>query len=164
MFGLVASAAAYACLAAPLPATDLKPVGSVAYKKAIFHLYDISLCSDTGTFQWDNPFVITLKYKRKFSSEMIVKATMVEMSRLSGRDQSEFEPLRPTVDKCFPNVKKGDQITGVSMGPDEAKFYYNGELTCEVKWAGFNEDFFGIWLADESRAPRKSKVLRGLKK
>jgi hypothetical protein len=163
MFSLVASAAAFACLNAPLPETKLKPVGSVAYKKAFFHLYDISLCSDTGAFDWNSPFAITLDYKRNFSSELIVKATMVEMSRLSGRDKEEFEPLRPTVDKCFPDVKKGDQIIGVSLGADAAKFYYNGKLSCEVDWVGFNEDFFGMWLADESRAPRKSKVLRGLK-
>ena len=164
MFSLIISAAAMSCLNAPLPATEVKPVGSVAYKKAFFHLYDISLCSDTGAFDWDSPFAITLDYKRDFSSKLIVKATMVEMSRLSGRKKQEFEPLRPTVDKCFPDVEKGDQITGVSTGSDTAKFYYNGKLSCEVEWTGFNEDFFGIWLADESRAPRKSKVLRGLKK
>ena len=164
MLSIIASATALACLNAPIPDTELKPVGQVAYKKAVFHLYDISLCSSDKTFDWDNPFAITLDYKRKFSSELIVKATMVEMSRLSGREKDEFEPLRPIVDKCFPNVTKGDQITGVSLSEDKAKFYYNGKQSCEVEWAGFREDFFGIWLADESRAPRKSKVLRGLKK
>lgn len=164
MLSFIAAAAAFSCLNAPVPQTELKPVGSVAYKKAIFHLYDISLCSDTGAFDWNSPFAITLDYKRDFSSELIVKATMVEMSRLSGREKEVFEPLRPTVDKCFPDVQKGDQITGVSLGANAAKFYFNGELSCEVEWTGFNEDFFGIWLADESRAPRKSRVLRGLSK
>lgn len=144
--------------------TELKPIGEVAFKKAFFHLYDISLCAEKETFGWDQPFAITLEYKRNFSSDLIVKATMVEMSRLSGREQSEFEPLRSKVTQCFPDVGKGDQITGVSLDEDKAAFYFNGTMSCEIDWVGFREDFFGIWLADESRAPRKSKVLRGLKK
>jgi hypothetical protein len=127
-------------------------------------LYDVSLCAGQDSFEWENPFAITLDYKRNFSSDIIVKATMVEMARLSGREQQEFEPLRPIVTKCFPDVGKGDSITGVSLGEDKAKFYYNGTISCEIDWPGFREDFFGIWLSDESRTPRKSKILRGLKK
>jgi hypothetical protein len=151
-------------MSAPLPEPKLNPIGEVSYKKAIFHLYDISLCGEKNEFNWNDPFAITLNYKRKFSSEMIMKATMVEMPRLSGRKSDEFEPLREPVSKCFPDVKKGDEITGISHSDDRATFYHNGVKTCDIEWDGFREDFFGIWLSDDSRAPRKSKALRGLKK
>lgn len=153
-----------ACISAPLPVDEIKPIGDASFKKAIFHLYDASLCAGQDSFVWENPFAITLDYKRKFSSDMIVKATMIEMARLSGREQQEFETLRPTVTQCFPDVVKGDIITGISLDENKAEFYLNGTRSCEVDWPGFREDFFGIWLSDESRAPRKSKVLRGLKK
>jgi len=164
VINFLASATTLACMAAPLPEPKLNPIGEVSFKKAIFHLYDISLCAEKKIFNWDDQFAITLNYKRNFTGKMIMKATMVEMPRLSGRPEKDFEPLRAPVSKCFPDVKKGDEITGISHTKDTATFYHNGTKTCDIKWAGFREDFFGIWLSDESRAPRKSRVLRGLKK
>jgi len=159
---IFAAGATLACLATPLPGTTAKPIGEASFKKAIFHLYDASLCADKTPFTMEGKFSLTLDYKRKFTSDQLVKATMVEMSRLSGRDKSEFTALKGPITACFPDVKKGDQITGVSLSDSSANFYLNGKPSCEIEWDGFRHDFFGIWLSDNTRAPKKSRRLRGL--
>ena len=155
-------AAALACMAIPLPDAKAEPIGEASFKKAIFHLYDASLCADKTPFTMEGKFSLTLDYKRKFKSGQLVNATIVEMSRLSGRDKSEFSALKQPITACFPDVKKGDQITGVSLGASTAEFYLNGQPSCDIEWDGFRHDFFGIWLSDNTRAPKKSRRLRGL--
>lgn len=159
---IFAASTTLACLATPLPGIKAKPVGEASFKKAIFVLYDASLCADKTPFTMEGKFSLTLDYKRKFSSDQLVKATIVEMSRLSGRDKSEFAALKQPITACFPDVKKGDQITGVSLGKNTAKFYLNGKLSCDIEWNGFRHDFFGIWLSDNTRAKKQSRRLRGL--
>ena len=167
MLSVLASAAALSCMSTPMADANLNPVGEAAYKKAFFYLYDASLCARETPFSWaqnkDGEFSLALDYKRKFSSEQLVKATIVEMSRLSGQDKAVFAKLETPMADCFPDVEKGDQIIGVSLGENEAKFYYNGTPSCEIKWDGFRENFFGIWLSDNTRMPKKSKRLRGVK-
>jgi len=159
---LFAASTALACLATPLPSAKPKPIGHASFKKAVFHLYDASLCADEKPFSMDRSFSLTLDYKRSFKSSQLVKATIIEMVRISGREKSEFTALIQPIKTCFPDVKKGDQITGVSLGENIARFYLNGAPSCEIEWDGFRSDFFGIWLSENTRTPRKSKLLRGL--
>jgi len=150
------------CLSGPVTDAGMDEIGSARYKKAMFKLYDASLCSKSDSFEWDEPFALTLDYLRDFSSEMITDAGIHEMARFTGKEKTDFVELRPTLLKCFPDVDKGDQIVGFSEGPNTARFYHNGELACEVEWPEFRENFFGIWLGEETRAPRKAGLLKGL--
>ena len=47
----------------------------------------------------------------------------------------------------FPDVKKGDRITGVHEPGVAAQFFVNGALKGEIRDAEFARRFFGIWLA-----------------
>lgn len=167
MLSVLASAAALSCMSAPMGDVPLNPVGEITVKKFFIHVYDASLCASETPFIWtnnkDGAFSLALDYKRDFSSDDLVKATIVEMSRLSGQEKANFANLKTPMAACFPDVKNGDQIIGVSLGEDEAKFYYNGALSCEIKQDRFRDNFFGIWLSDNTRMPRKSKRLRGVK-
>lgn len=167
MLSLFATASALACMNIPMADTPLSPIGKARFKKAFISLYDASLCAGPPPFDLqlnnDKPFALALEYQRKFTSAQLVKATIVEMSRLSGRDKIEFADIKTPLAQCFPDVTKGDTITGVSINADQAKFYLNSTLVCGIKWTGFQEDFFGIWLSDNTRSPRQSRILRGLK-
>jgi len=134
------------CLSQPVADAGLEELGAARYKKAIFKLYDASLCTPSNAFEWDNSFALSLDYLREFSGEMIADAGIHEMARFSGQDKEAYAELRPVLMTCFPDVEKGDQIIGVSEGPNSAKFYYNGEMSCDVEWPEFRNQFFGIWL------------------
>ncbi len=150
------------CLSAPMQNLDLQPLGKATYKKAIFKLYDASLCTTEEQFSMEAPFALALDYRMKFSSEQISGAGIHEMARFARKDKAEFAELEPLFQKCFPDVDKGDQIIAVSEGPTTAKFYYNGEMSCSVDYPEFRHLFFGIWLGEETRAPRKARLLKGI--
>ncbi|MGB0907755.1 MAG: chalcone isomerase family protein [Maricaulaceae bacterium] len=150
------------CLNAPIGETALNMHGQARYKKALFKLYDASLCSQNSEFKDDAPFALSLDYLRSFSSEQITKAAIHEMARFSGKEQSEFDDFRPTLLACFPDVKKGDQILSISTSATTAEFHYNGKPHCEMEHPDLREHFFGIWLSEDAMMPRKARVLKGL--
>jgi len=162
MSGLLTLIAA-SCLSAPMGDVPLKPLGEATYKKAVFNLYDASLCtsSDKDDFTMEEPFVLALDYRRKFSSEQITKAGIHEMARFARKDKEAFAEIKPIFLECFPDVKKGDTIIAVSESSSEAKFYYNGTMSCEVDYPEFRELFFGIWLGEETRVPKQAAMLKG---
>lgn len=160
---IIGAAAAVNCAAAPINAPDMTVTGQAKYTKAIFHLYDASLCARDTQAPAKGEFAIVLDYARSFKSAQMVKATIVEMPRLSGRPTADFEPLRPLLQRCFPDVKKGDRIVGMSPEEGRAQFFHNGKETCLINWKNFRHDFFGIWLSDNSRVSKNAKKLRGEK-
>ncbi|MBL4869882.1 MAG: chalcone isomerase family protein [Robiginitomaculum sp.] len=168
MLSIFALASVLACMNTPITitATPLLPVGKARFNKAFISLYDASLCANSTPFYFEDnkskTFALSLEYRRGFTSEQLVKATIIEMARLSNRKKSEFETLKTPLAECFPTVKKGDNITGVSIDANSAKFYLNANLSCEIEWENFQNDFFGIWLSNDTRSPKKSRRLRGL--
>ena len=46
-------------------------------------------------------------------------------------------PLRAQFEQCFPNIARGDRVTGVSTGPNTARFYHNGAHRCDIEWPNF---------------------------
>lgn len=141
----------------------LKPLGVATYKKSVFKLYDASLCTsvDKDEFTMDEPFVLALDYRRKFSTEQITKAGIHEMARFARKEKGDFEDIKPIFLECFPDVQKGDTIIAVSDSPTKARFYYNGQQSCEVEYPEFRELFFGIWLGTETRVPKQAARLKG---
>jgi hypothetical protein len=140
---------------------DARLSGEALYKKAIFKLYDAALWTSGPAFSWDEPFALTLKYRRGFSAERLADASIIEMARLTDQDEAMVEPIREALTACFTDVEEDDRITGFAQGPDTAVFFYNGKERCSLEWPGVRKSFFGIWLSSQSRAPDKAEILLG---
>lgn len=155
---------AASCLNVPIDAPSVTSLGEATYKKAMIKLYDASLCTmaqKVVPFDMDQPFILALDYRRKFSSDQITKAGIHEMARFARKDKEGFAALKPIFNQCFPDVDKGDTIIAVSESATKAKFYYNGTLSCEVDYPEFRNLFFGIWLGTETRVPKQAALLKG---
>ena len=59
----------------------------------------------------------------------------------------------------FPDVKKGDRITGVHQSATGAVFWSNGRLLGEVRDPQFAKLFFGIWLSPQTSQPQLRRAL-----
>jgi hypothetical protein len=128
-------------------------VGEARYQVFGLRIFDAALWSETGDFDWNEPFALVLTYRRSFSAEALAGRSLSEMSRRGAGDAASLAPLAAPLRACFADVAPGDRITGVSTGGDSARFYLNGRARCEIEWPGFTRAFFGIWL-DASGADR----------
>ena len=130
---------------AALPGAE--KVGQARYHMLSIPLFDAELYAANGAFSWERPFALTLTYQRSARQSTLLNRTMSEMSGRGAGPVARLAPLRARLEQCFPNVRVGDRLTGVSTGPNSAVMYYNGAQRCTVEWPNFRRQFFGIWLA-----------------
>jgi hypothetical protein len=140
---------------------EAQRVGQAPYRVLGFHVFDAELWAERAAFSWERPFAVSLTYQRSIPARAIVNRTITEMTQRGAGTPQSLEPLRARLQNCFADVRPGDRITGVSTGPNTARFYYNGARRCEVEWTGFRRDFFGIWLDARGSQRALSQQLRG---
>ncbi len=63
--------------------------------------------------------------------------------------------------EAFPDIVKGDRITGVFEPGVTAKFFFNGQPRGEIRDADFALRFFGIWLSPKTSEPKLRDALLG---
>jgi hypothetical protein len=62
----------------------------------------------------------------------------------------------------FPNIKEGENITGVVDENKHTHFYHEGILIGSIDDKTFAQSFFGIWLDEKTSEPKMRKQLLGL--
>ncbi|MGE0740000.1 MAG: hypothetical protein AB7O98_01565 [Hyphomonadaceae bacterium] len=141
---------------------NAEKVGEASYHVLSVRLFDAELYAANGDFSWSAPFALTLTYARAIRASSLINRSISEMSQRGGGSAAELAPLRAQLAACFPNIARGDRITGVSTGANTARFFHNGARRCDISWPGFRRTFFGIWLdGRDGRAAELSTQLRG---
>jgi hypothetical protein len=155
-------------------------IGESRFKVMFFKVYDAKLAvskllsnkqqnneqaQNEGTYkEWkqDTPFALSLTYLRDFEGEDIASRSVDEMRDIGYTDEvllaKWFEQMR----SVFPNVKEGENITGVFDKNKHTHFYHEGKLIGSIDDKMFGESFFGIWLNEKTSEPKMRKQLLGL--
>lgn len=136
-------------------------VGAARYSVLAIPVFQAELWTTNGVFSWERPFALTLTYERAIRANALVNRTISEMRQRGAGSEASLQPLRAPLTACFADVQNGDRITGVSTGPNTARFYLNGAQRCEIEWPGFRRHFFGIWLDARGGQAALSAQLRG---
>lgn len=136
--------------------------GEASYHLLGIHLFDAETYAADGDFSWNRPFALTLNYRRGARQSTLINRSISEMTQRGAGNAQSLAPLRVQLERCFPDIARGDRVTGVSTGANTATFYYNGAERCDVQWPGFRRAFFGIWLdGRDGPARTMSARLRG---
>jgi Chalcone isomerase-like len=147
-------------LGASVPSATL--MGSGRLRAFGFQIYDAALWTAPG-FKADDfarhPFALELSYLRDFTSQDIAKRSVEEMRRMGSFSDSQAEVWQRAMLAAFPDVKKGDRITGVHQPGVGAQFLTNGKPTGEVRDPVFARLFFGIWLSPNTSQPQLRQAL-----
>lgn len=164
-FALVCAAVTPAS-ATPNEVTNAIPgarqVGEARYQLLSITLFEAELFTSSGRFAWNTPFALSLTYERSARASTLINRSISEMSGRGAGSAERLAPLRAQLERCFPNIARGDRVTGVSTGPNTARFYHNGAHRCDIEWPNFRRHFFGIWLdGRDGAAARVSAQLRG---
>lgn len=136
-------------------------VGAGRYSVLSIPVFQAELWTSNGAFSWERPFALSLIYERSIRANALVNRTISEMRQRGAGSEASLQPLRAPLTACFADVQTGDRITGVSTGPNTARFFLNGTQRCEIEWPGFRRHFFGIWLDARGGQAALSAQLRG---
>jgi hypothetical protein len=128
------------------------------------HVYDIRLWGEAELSARDlagAPLALELEYARALDGKAIAERSLKEMQALDSIDIAQGERWLQQMRQIFPDVKKGDRITGVQRPGEAARFFVNGQPRGEVRDAEFTRLFFGIWLSPRTSQPRLREALLG---
>lgn len=105
-----------------------------------------------GQLRDDMPFALELEYRRDIEGDRIVRASVDEMRKLGASD-AELQRWATEMRRVFPDVRKGDVLTGVYLPGRGAQFFFREREIGEVADADFARRFFAIWLDPKTSAP-----------
>lgn len=126
-----------------------------------FEVYDARLWVEPAFRATDfaaAEFVLELSYLRSFEGQAIAKRSLDEMRRQGEIPPAQAAAWLQAMTRLFPDVRKGDRITGIHRA-GRARFFHNGKLLGEMDDATFSRRFFGIWLAPETSEPGMRSAL-----
>jgi len=129
-----------------------------------FSVYDASLWVEPG-FDPQNysrhGFALDLLYQRDFTNADITRRSLDEMARQAPLADERKQTWEAWLRGAFPDVRKGDNITGIHRPGGGAVFMTNGRQTGRIDDPEFARLFFGIWLSTNTTEPALRQALLG---
>ncbi len=138
--------------APPLPPDVLDLLPNVAIRGGgEFTFYGISVYDGwfwSGSREWPSsgPYALDLHYHRDLDGAKIAQRSADEIAKLGYGTADDRARWLRDMTRIFPDVRRGDRMTGVHTAAGGVRYYYNGKLVGEVSDPGFARAFFGIWL------------------
>lgn len=149
-------------LAGELPGARLRGRGRLTFLG--LHIYDARLWIDDA-FAADrfegHALALELEYARTLYGRLIAERSLAEMKRIGGFSEQQGERWLAAMAQTFPDVGKGDRITGVQHPGEATRFFVNGTLRGELRDAEFTRRFFAIWLSPQTSEPALRESLLG---
>jgi hypothetical protein len=147
-------------LAAALPGATLR--GEATLRWMGLQIYDIRLWAD-GAAALDRPeqarLALELQYARSLNGAQIAERSLQEMQGIGPVDPAQATRWLAAMRELFPDVDRGDRITGLQEPAEGARFWVNGQARGELRDPDFARLFFGIWLSPRSSQPRLREAL-----
>lgn len=138
-----------------------KVVGEAQLKVMFWKIYDAKLAAPNGEWKKDTPFALSLTYLRDFDGEEIASRSVDEMRDIGYKDEMLLAKWFEQMRSVFPNVKEGENITGVMDNQQNTHFYYDGNLIGSIEDQSFGQAFFDIWLNEKTSEPKMRRQLLG---
>lgn len=129
-----------------------------------FEVYDARLFTVNGfnAEQFgDHRFGLELSYLRSFKGSDIAQRSIDEMRNVTEVTPAQADGWLKAMSAIFPDVQRGDRITGVHLPGSGARFYLNDRLLGDIADEAFSRSFFGIWLSPKTSQPRMRETLIG---
>jgi hypothetical protein len=127
-----------------------------------FEVYDASLWAGPGFDAQryaQHRFGLELSYLRSFKGRNIAERSIDEMRGIADITPEQATRWLAAMSELFPDVERGDRITGVHVPGSGARFYLNGKLRGELADEAFSRLFFGIWLSPKTSQPAMRATL-----
>ena len=166
----VTAVSARAVDAPPLPsqvlalASNLKVQGGGELTFFGISVYDGYYWSPTRGWTQDGPYALDLHYHRALDGAKIAERSVSEIAKLGYGTREQRTRWGEEMRRMFPDVRRGDRLTGVNLPGGVVRYFHNGKSIGEIADPGFAQAFFGIWLDPKSSEADFRQLLLGEKR
>jgi len=160
----------YATDAPPLPprvaeiVPDLKVQGGGELAFFGISVYEGYYWSPARGWSKDGPFALDLHYHLALDGAKIAERSVAEITKLGLGTAEQRARWGREMKRVFPDVRRGDRITGVNLPGGVVRYFYNGNAIGDIADPGFANAFFGIWLDPKSSQIDFRQTLLGEKR
>lgn len=137
-------------------------VGEAKFEYIFWDVYRAKLYAPDGEYRQQSAYALSLTYLRDFDGDAIAERSIKEMKSQGFNDKQKLDEWEVTMKSLFPDVRKGQTITGIADRQGNAHFYLDDALLGSVEETSFTQQFFAIWLSDKTSEPRLRKRLLNL--
>jgi len=134
------------------PAATMREIGAGSLHWFGLRVYDARLAVAGERFDPAQPFALTLRYAREVSGERIAETSLDEIRRLGFGTPADHRRWLDGMRRLFPDVRRGDELTGASVPGRGAQFLLNGQSIGSIDEPEFGRAFFAIWLDPRTRS------------
>ena len=166
LIAMASLAHATADRAPPLPpdvarlAPGLKPQGGGLLTWFGLSIYDGWYWAQARGWPGAGPYALDLHYHRDLVGAKIAERSVEEIAKLGYGSAADHARWGARMAQLFPDVRRGDRLTGVSLHDGAVQYFHNGAPIGEIADPGFARAFFAIWLDPKStRADFREKLL-----
>lgn len=104
--------------------------------------------------QWHTQsLALELRYLRDFDGKDIAKRSLDEINSQSAVAKDKAQAWLKAMEDVFPNVRKGQSLTGIYLADKGAQFLFDNTVLGELKDPELAKRFFAIWLSPQTSAP-----------
>ena len=125
---------------------DLKVQGGGELTYFGISVYDGYYWSANHGWSQDGPFALDLHYHRALDGAKIAERSVGEIARMGYGTAEQCSRWGEEMKRLFPDVRRGDRLTGVNLPGGAVRFFHNGKSIGDITDPGFARAFFGIWL------------------
>jgi hypothetical protein len=105
------------------------------------------------------PFALQLHYATGLKGDLIAERSLQEIERMGFGDPQRRGRWLAEMKRLFPNVARGDRLTGFHEPGRGARFFHNDRPIGTVDDPDFASAFFAIWLDERTVAPSLREAL-----
>jgi len=139
-----------------------KKVGTGKLIFMLWDAYDATLYAPNGKWDPRKPYALSIQYFRKINGGDIAQRSVEEIRKQGFSDEAKLEQWGKEMQRIFPDVKQGSELTAVFSAQKSTEFYFGGKHIGSIKGAEFGTRFFNIWLSEKTSEPELRKKLLGL--
>jgi hypothetical protein len=99
------------------------------------------------------PFALDLRYATSLKGALIAERSVQEIERMGYGDPQRRGRWLDAMKRLFPDVARGDRLTGVHEPGRGARFFHNDRPIGGIDDPDFANAFFAIWLDERTVAP-----------
>jgi hypothetical protein len=111
----------------------------------------------------DGPCALDLHYHRALDGAKIAERSLQEIAKLGYGTPEQRSRWGEQMRRLFPDVEKGDSLTGISLPGGIVRYFHNSRPIGEIDDAEFARAFFGIWLDPKTSEAAFRQLLLGEK-